>query len=72
MLKDPCHLIFFQNLISLIILVFILSWIRIFLIKEFFVQEKSTACLHAQLYLWDYTILFEGKISSLMITDNLL
>lgn len=72
MLKDSCHLILFQNLISLIILVFILSWIRIFLIKEFSVQEKSNACLPTQLYLWDYTILFEGKIGSLMIKDNLL
>lgn len=65
-------MIFFQNLISLIILVFILSWIRICLIREFSVQEKSSACLHTQLYLWDYSILFEGKIGSLMITDNLL
>lgn len=71
-LKDSCHLIFFQNLISLITLVFILSWIRIFLIKEFSIKEKSSTCLHAQLYLWDYTFLFEGKIGSLMITDNLL
>lgn len=44
MLKDPRHLIFFQNLISLIILVFIVSWIMIFLIKEFSVQENSSAC----------------------------
>lgn len=66
MLKDLCYLFFFQNLIFLIILYFILSWIRIFLIKEFSIQEK------AQLYLWDYTILFEGKKpGSLMITDNL-